>query len=313
MSEPLLSVVVTIVEGQTALSNCLQALVAQLDAPPLEILVPFDDSIGDLRGMAESFPTCEFVSMGQIGETQGLENAFVQHERFDRRRAVGLVRARGEFIAMIEDRCIVARDWARTMVELHQIHRSAVIGGPVENISDGIVTTAVFLCDFGRYQRPVEAIDPPFITDINVCYKRSASREVQPLWDPIYREATVHWALADRGLGLRLSDQPLVHHRRSPMGLAAIVRERIAWGRVFGQTRGRQLSRGTCLGLAAASPLLPWILLVRIARNQLLKRRPWRSTALALPALVLLLTFWSLGEFLGYAESALAKQRPLCD
>ena len=313
MSLPVLSVVVTIVEGQTALPNCLQALVSQLDAPRLEIIVPFDDSVGDLRSIAESFPTCDFVSMGQIDDTKGLENAFVQHERFDRRRAVGLARARGEFIAMIEDRCIVAHDWARTMVALHQFHRSAVIGGPVENVSRGIVTTALFLCDFGRYQRPVEAIDPPFITDINVCYKRGALREVQPLWDPIYREATVHWALADRGLGLRLSDQPLVHHRRSPMGLGAILRERIAWGRVFGQTRGRQLSRGACLGLAAASPLLPGILLLRIVRSQLRKRRPWSSTALALPAMVLLLMFWSLGEFLGYGESAVAKQRPLCD
>ena len=45
MSEPRLSVVITVVDGGVALQRCLTALLSQRDAPSLELLLPYDATI----------------------------------------------------------------------------------------------------------------------------------------------------------------------------------------------------------------------------------------------------------------------------
>jgi hypothetical protein len=169
----------------------------------------------------------------------------------------------------------------------------------------------LFFCDFGRFQPPLDDADPEYATDINLCYRREAIESVRDLWEDRYFESQVNWALRRAGHRLRLSDRALVVLERKEIGLGAVMRERMGWGRIFGQVRGAETTRGRCLIWAAVSPAIPFVLFVRHFRRQLGKRRNIAEFVKAIPAIVLLLHCWGLGEFIGYCEAAMTpRTRP---
>jgi len=63
MSGVRLSVIVTVVDGGTALERCLSALDAQEGAPELEVLVPWDDSVPGVAAIAARHPSCRPVAL----------------------------------------------------------------------------------------------------------------------------------------------------------------------------------------------------------------------------------------------------------
>jgi hypothetical protein len=308
-SRPELSVVITVVEGDPALSRCLEALRRQTDRPTMEIIVPYDDTVSEIRGLTPRFPEVRFLPLGSLGPESSTRNAFTEHALYDRRRAAGLRETRGKLVAMLEDRGEPQPHWARAMVALHGNSPCAVIGGAIENGAQGPIRWAIFFCDFGRFQPPVERRDPEYISDINICYKREALESVRPLWVDRYQEATVNWELRRRGLPSLLSDRALVVQERKTMSPWAVVKERAHWGRMFGLVRGREVSAVRCILLALATPLLPVVLSIRHFRRQLGKRKNMREFLFAFPAMLVLLHFWALGEFIGYCESATQGRR----
>ena len=99
-----LSVIVTVVDGGATLERCLAALAAQQGAPDLEVLVPHDDTLGDLAPLAAKFPGVRFLPLGHLATQHPAAGPGGQHELFDRRRSAGLGAATGELIAILEDR-----------------------------------------------------------------------------------------------------------------------------------------------------------------------------------------------------------------
>ncbi|MBA3254597.1 MAG: hypothetical protein H0T67_10120 [Burkholderiaceae bacterium] len=301
---PELTVIVTVVEGGAALVRCLDALSIQIDPPAMEVIVPYDDTIAAVNGLQPRFPGVRFLALGCITVPDTKADAFAQHVRYDCRRAGGLRAARGRLVGMLEDRGWPRADWARTMVLLHDSLPHAAVGGAIESGAEGIVRKAVFFCDFGRYEQPVPNSDAEYLSDINICYKRTALEGVRSLWEQRYQEATVNWAL--RRQGLHLSAQPRVVQQREALSLRQALTERVQWGRTFGQVRGRTTSRSSCILRVAAAPLLPPLLLLRHIRKQLsLGRRPW-SFVSVMPATIVLLLFWTIGEAIGELEAACA-------
>jgi hypothetical protein len=287
--------VVTIVEGGETLSRCLKALEAQIDPPELEIIVPYDSTVGV---PADRFPRVRFEAMGSIAGVR--DDPGGRHELFDRRRARGLSIASGEVVAILEDRGVPTRDWAREVWRLHQELPHAVIGGAVENGVDRLRNWAVYFCDFSRYQLPFEAGPADWVTDVNVSYKRRALLQTAPLWRERYHETTVHWALKDGGETLFLTPELVVEQMRTETGLLTMLRERLHWGRLFAYTRVQAsgpLQRVMYLG---ASPLIPAVMLVRQARLVLAKRTHLSRFLAASPAIATLLAFWGAGEAIGY-------------
>ena len=304
---PVLTVVVTIVDGGATLTACLEALRQQVGAPTLEVIVPYDETISEVAALKERFPEFRFLNLGILVDPRSAKGAFVQHQLYDRRRAAGLRASNGRLIAMVEDRGRPKPDWARSITALHDGHDYAVVGGAVENEAESALLWAVYFCDFGRYQPPLDQPQPEYLTDINICYKRDALQAVHDLWRDRYQEAQINWALRRLGRKLYLSDRPVVVEKRIPESLTILLGERIQWGRVFGQVRGREISRSRCLIWAAGTPLLPTLLLVRHFRRQLHKRRHISEFLRAAPAMVVLLHAWSVGEFIGYWEAAFSR------
>lgn len=298
--DPLLSVVITIVEGGASLIRCLEALERQEDPPPLEILVPFDDSLTGIDVLMPLFPGVRFLAMGHVETSGPHASARGQHELFDRRRAVGLRAVRGELIGMLEDRGRPDPGWARAMTNLHQALPHAVIGGPVENAVDTIRNWAVYFCDFTRYAPPLSPGPAEWVTDVNVSYKQRAIASTEPLWRERYHEPVVHFALAHQGETLYLSPEPVTRQMRQPIGLGALLRERFAWGRLFAYTRLKTARGSQRIGWLAASPLVPAVVLARQARLVWGKGLHRGRFVAAAPLVALLLVVWAAGEAAGY-------------
>ncbi len=307
---PDLSIVMTVVDGDAALVKGLMALRNQVDAGRLEIIVPYDDTISEMAALAPRFPEVRFVDLGSLHSKGTPLNAYSQHAIYDRRRAGGLRAANGRLVAMLEDRGLPQPGWARAMVALHEEATCAAIGGAIENGAEGSLRWALFFCDFGRFEPPLEESDPEYLTDINLCYRREALESVRALWEDRYFESQVNWALRRNGLRLRVSDKALVVLERRKIGLWSVMNERIQWGRIFGQVRGRETSPLGCLVWAAAAPIIPVVLFTRHFRRQLEKRRNVARFIRAIPATLLLLHCWVLGEFIGYCEAARMPRRP---
>jgi hypothetical protein len=306
-SATLLTVVVTVVDGGRALDRCLGALLAQDDAPDMEILIPFDDTRPDVPtivdGLARGRDDVRPLDLGRLPTRHDPSSPAGQHELIDRRRAKGLAAARGEIVAIVEDRGVPRRDWASAIVRHHGNLPNLVIGGAVENGRDATLNWAVYLCDFGRYQLPFAQGPRPMVSDVNVAYKRRALELTREIWRERFHEPWVHRALERRGEILLASPDIVVDQVRDDLGLGELVRERMAWGRLFGALRASGATPARRLLRVAASPLVPAVMFARILRDRLGKPPgPGRFLAIA-PATVLLLAAWAAGEAAGAIQA----------
>ena len=224
-----LSVIVTVIDGVESLTRCLDALAAQEGAQRLEVIIPFDDTIAEVGGLAAQYPEYVFLNLGVLADRPP-RNAFDEHVLLDRRRAGGLCAATAELLAMIEDRGWPHSSWAQAMIVLHGANPHPAIGGAVFNAAPTPMLNAVFKCDYGRSEPPAETSEREYLTDINICYKRAALMQVRALWREEYHEVTVNDALKKNGGKLLFSSIPVVSMQRRPRPVAELLKERFYWG-----------------------------------------------------------------------------------
>lgn len=293
-----ISVVIGLIAGGSdVMTTCLRPLLRGAQGIVAEFIVPYDDRLDHVDELVREFPTVTFI------DARSRVNAahFGEHSRehHDILRAIGLARARGTIVAMLEDHGIPCPDWCHKVLKAHE-SRAAAIGGAVENGVDRLLNRAVFYCDFGRYQNPVPSGPAEFLSDSNVAYKRSALSPVQHLWTHAFHETAVNWELRRRGEDLLLDPTMIVFQTRTRLRLVPALRERFVWGRSFAGTRAQELPTTRRLLLAGLAWILPIILTWRIAKHRLSTRRFLGSLFSALPLILLLQTIWALGEFVGY-------------
>jgi hypothetical protein len=292
-----LSVIITVVGTEPLLRRCLARLVPQVEGRPIEVIVPYDGTAGWVAALQKEFPCVRFANMGAVRTTCPPGTAAAAHELYDRRKAFGLNMAQGEILALLDDSSVPDPDWCDRVVEAHHLTHG-VIGGCVEYEGRGVLSWAVYLQDFGRYQRPLPDGPARSLTDINVSYKRHALLAVHDVWRERYSEALVHGAMVREGITLWQHPQIVVRQDRGPLSLRGTLVERYSWGRIFGSVRARELSLSGRLFYLVLGPALPLILVLRVAKKRVGTRQRG-GFLLALPCLLFLTTAWCLGEFLG--------------
>lgn len=304
--KPLLTVVVVIVSDTTDanrnaanLAGCLEALSQQIDSPPMEIIVPYKPPVEGIQDLKARFPTAVFSPFDELKTFSGQGGS---REHHDELRARGLALANGEILALLEDVGRPDPHWGARMVRAHaqRYANYAAVGGAIENGIDRPVNWAVYFCDFGKYQNPIPEGDSLFASDANVSYKRSALATIKPVWQDIFQETAVNWALASRGEKLALSSEAIVYQHRRNLRLGSALKERFIWGRSYAATRGGLVGSVRRLMYAMLTPTLPAILLSRMAVNVARKGRCGAAFLKALPLTVMLITSWACGEFAGY-------------
>lgn len=297
---PLLSVVVTILASEEGLtSRCLRALSTQRDAPPTQIIVPLYPSLDGGAGLRQMWPTVQFID---IPEDPPPPHPGLEHWKYDRRRSAGLAAARGEVIAMTEDRAIPGDRWCATLWEEHRRRAYGVIGGGVEYTGSAVVNRAVFYCDFGRYQPPFQAALVDYVSAANVSYKRAVLENCHDVWKDFYDESEVHGRIREAGGKIYLTPELTVRYDRGPLPARLALRQKRASGRVFA---GRRAQAGTArrMAYAALSPALAPLMLFRMFWLRKRRGQPVGPFLTAAPFTFLCLLFWSLGEFMGYATA----------
>ena len=196
------------------------------------------------------------------------------------------------------DRGVPRPEWLPTLQDLHARLPHDAIGGAIDWAGSGLLSWAVYACDFGRSASGQSEGPREFLSSCNLSYKRSALEATRPLWEERYHETRVHDHLRRGGAVLWFAPAALVEQTRSGLHLAPLLAERFGWGRRYAVTRADQASRSERLLRGITAILLPALLYVRIMLRHA-RRAPGRFL-MATPALLLLLAAWSLGEGAGY-------------
>lgn len=310
--QPVISVVVAIVSDTTEpradashLAGCLQALGRQADAPSTEVIVPYHQNTDGIEELAHRFPQVVFLPLTGVEVSSNGGG----REHHDVLRARGMAAARGDLIALLEDHARPDEKWCANMVAAHRAGYAA-IGGAIENGIDRPLNWAVYYCDFGKYQNPLPSGESDFASDANTSYKRTALESVRALWDQSFREVVVNGALISRGEKVALRPDIVVYQHRSGLRLTTALRERYIWGRSYAVTRCQLLSNSKRLFYAALSPVLPAIMLLRLAQTAWQRRLRFGKFIGGLHYVAILLASWSFGEAMGYFTRALPRARP---
>lgn len=296
---PHLTVVIAIVRGGHVLRRFLEAIGKQAGAPSMEVLLPFDESVSYVGMWQPEYPDVRFIAMGPKGTVRSITSAAGQHELIDERRTAGLLHARGDLVAILEDRSAPRPDWAATMTRLHKTLPHGAIGGAIECASDDLLNWAFWACDFSRYALPFTSGPRTWLSDANVCYKRRCVEMTREVWEKRFNEATLHWTLMEQGETLYLSNEAVVENRTDYRSLFGVLPERFHWGRLFGSARAEHVSPLRRLAYVLAGPAIPFVLFARHWRVQNSLGNGARFVAAARYMMPLLIA-WTTGEVWGY-------------
>jgi hypothetical protein len=291
MSGPAISVVVLPFSGCDDLIRCLDGLQQQTGIHDVEVLVPHDDTLSDTARLGARFPGVTFLQ-------------FTGRRTPAELRAKGVAAARAEVVALLEDHCQPEPDWCARMVACHAGPHAA-IGGAVEKgfapgrRDDSALNWAVYLTDYSRYMNPRAAGPTVSMTDTNSSYKRSELDGIRDAWAAEFHENVVNELLRARGRSLWFAPDVVVREQRT-LTVRTALHDRYAFGRLFASTRVAGVPLSRRLFLAAASAIMPPVLVMRIAQTLFTRGRHRAQFLRSLPQLMLVTSAWMGGEIAGY-------------
>ncbi len=287
---PKLSLIIASINGADSLADCIASFVQQPLGEEIEIVVAESSADSTAAKVCAPFPSVRLFH-------------FAERKSIPELRAIGLLHARGDILAMTEDHCLAESHWVENILQAHQSPYE-VIGGAVENAAtERLIDWAVYFCEYGRYMLPVAPGPTVDLPGPNVSYKRAALERFRDLLAPATWEPFWHWRLLSQGVPLITDPQLIVYHRKH-FTLRGFLSERYHYARSFA---GRRVEGESGLKRALfvlGAPWLPPLLVARIAIRVWRKGRRRRELLLSLPYIILFTLSWSLGEFVGYAWGA---------
>lgn len=294
-SAPKISIVIAAWNSPAALDKCLRSLQGQGQASDAEVIVASNYSDLDIEAVARRFPHVSYLTLPKDCTVPEL-------------RTAGIGQASGEVVALLEDHCLLHKDWYEKMKSAQQSSYAAV-GGAVDNAScDQVLDWAVYFYDYGKYMSPNRGGVVKSLSGNNVSYKRSVLNDINDSFSTGFYEAFIHDELIKRGYTLYLEPDAIVYHAKS-YRFSMAASECYHHGRAFAGMRIDGATYSKRAIFLAGSLLLPVLLPARVVARTLRKKSHLRELALSLPCLLALLSCWSLGEFCGYAFGTGASSR----
>ncbi|MCI0398180.1 MAG: glycosyltransferase [Chloroflexi bacterium] len=285
---PTLSIVIASLNGRPYIDACLAALARQQGDMAAEVIVA--ECVGTT---VTDFVRAEYPAVRLI--------AFDERKSVPELRAAGILAARGEIIAITEDHCIPAGDWYLSLVAAHRQYPGPAIGGAVDNAAtDRLIDWAVFFCEYSNFISPVPAGAVHDLPGPNVSYKRAALDTMRDMIAKGYWENFLHQRLESAGHQLWSDPTVKVWHKKH-FRFGDFFAERFHYGRWYAGTRNEFTSLPKRLFYLAFSPLLPPLIMTRIARRVWSRGRHYRDFLKALPLILVFMAAWAAGEFTGYA------------
>lgn len=285
-----LSIVVVSYQAAATIERCLAALVPQRsDAVEVVVVDSGTDATADV--VERRFPEVRLVRLATRHAPGAARN-------------VGIAAARGALIGFVDSDCVAAPDWAERVLAAHG-DPAPVIGGVIDLAPPRTALgTALYLCEFNQWL-PGAPAGP--MRDIPTCclsLKRSALERFGAFRAEGYCSDTAfNWKLARAGAPPLLDPAIRVAQIMQPTA-RGFVRKQLMHGRAFARMRVAEERFSTLrrIAFAALSPLLPFVLGLRLLRRVRERAQPGLPLARSAPLVFAGLCLWSAGELAGYVS-----------
>ena len=286
---PVVSATVVIASkvGEPFVDECLESIKAEVEALGAEAIVVASGSEQNAARIAHKFPWARVI---QVPSTYGVPAS--------RRR--GVEEARGEIIAVIEERCLASEGWLQRAVDAMSAGNYGAAGGPIAD-SDfkRLRDWVVYFCEYNDSIPPVIEGDTYQLNGANAVYRRELLLDHADLLSDGDWEATLHPALVAEGVKF-LSVAEMAVRKRGPFSYGYYLRQRYLFSRAFAGARAENMSALKRAVYLLATPLVPGLVLFRIGSRLWAKRYRLGRFAMALPLILPALIVLAVGETVGY-------------
>lgn len=283
---PKISVVIASKVGPPFLDRCLESIrdeVTRLDA---EAIVVTTGAAAHASRIAAQCPWVRVVRAAGVETVPAL-------------RWRGVEEATGELVAVIEEHCAAAGDWLRQALAAHAKGEYGAVGGAIgdagyERLRDWVV----YFCEYSGALPPAPAGETDHLNDANIAYRRRLLVQYAHLLADGYWPMTLHPTL--RGTGVKFLSVPeMIVSHHGPFEFGYYLRQRFWFSRAFAGVRARREAPWWRWAYLLGAPLLPVLLLARMARRVLEKRCRVRQFMLSLPLTASALIVLVAGEWIG--------------
>lgn len=289
MPQVRLSIVIAAHNAAHVIEPCLQALASQRQNGEVEIIVSDSSTDGTAESVARRFPWVRLLHFD--------EPLTVPHLR-----GRGIAIALGDVIAILDPFSVAAADWVERTLSTHARRASIVIGGSVDLYlaeSRSMRLWITYLNEYGLFTPPIVEGPASIVPGSNVSYKRAALFDGNRPRYPVFWKTFANWDVGRAGSPLWLEPRVSVALNK-PLPFGDYLRTRYHHGRCFAAMRVRDARWTTRIWRAATSPLVPFVLLWRLARGFWPKGRLRLRFVLTIPAHLVLFSIWAWGEACGY-------------
>ncbi|MCA1553978.1 MAG: hypothetical protein LC737_06335 [Chloroflexi bacterium] len=267
------------------LANCLLPFRNVRD---VQVLVAHAGAVSPL--LREQFPRVRWIACEPCATTPELWA-----------RAIAVSRA--AWIAVLDAHGPIAEGWldaARALcVSRYSLHSGAVEPRGLRSA----LAWAAYFCDYGAFMPPLATGKAREVAGNNLLLPRELLARAPEFVAPHFWKAHFVRALAAQGIAAQNAPALVVHYEKNIV-LAEWLLRRVTHARCFAAMRATRAPLWRRVAFCMGAPLLPLLLLSRLARSVLPKRRYTREFWRALPWTLAGLSAWAFGEWLGYAMGA---------
>ena len=212
-------------------------------------------------------------------------------------RGTGLANADADWVALTEDNCVPDPRWLETLLAAAN-PGLAVVGGGMGNALDGrLIDWAAYFAEYGFYGPQRTSSVDHLVTDANVMYARHVLGRVSAWALAGSWEDDIHLRLHQAGAQFGFAPAAIVR-QNEPQRFLPFCANRFDHGRQFAAVRAANIGRAERLARAMTTPLLPVVLLARIARAA--GAGSPSAFLRSMPLTLAFLASWGAGEFSGY-------------
>ena len=294
MSEPPVLSVILATDAFSTIEPVVRRLRAQSVAGKLELVIvtPHPDA---LRQEAADLAELVVVVVGVDGLVP-LAAA----------RAAGVRAANAPVVFVGETHTYPEEGWAKALIDAHAGDWAAVVPGFGNANPSGALSWAGFLTDYGSWLGSLEAREVSRVPAYNTAYKRAELLEFGGRLD-LLLSTSDELIVELRAAGRRFVFQPSarIDHVNVSQPRAWLL-ERYLGGLLTANSRMDRWSWGRRLLYAAGSPLIPAVVLARVARGVAAARRAHGLPLAVYPALLLGAVLSAIGELVAYVGGPVA-------
>jgi glycosyltransferase involved in cell wall biosynthesis len=282
---PRVSVVVASNRSRELLDDCLAALLDQCQRAEAELIVARDDDEEGLDAIGLAYPTVRLVAVKRGATIPEL-------------RGAGMREATGDIVMLTEDHCVPGPHWVEELcLGVHEV--ADIAGGGMDNARrERAVDWAAYFSEYGLFATTrTDTGHDMQLTGANIAYRRSVVGDVIAWASAGEWENVAHERLRASGSSLHFVDSAPVYQNKSYEFWAFCI-DRYEHGRDYARTRLVEERDARRWLLTAVTPLLPLVIVSRVARAAAPTR--WGAFLRALPVTLAFVSAWSVGEAVGY-------------